>query len=54
MKVDLTNYEVGELTSYYAWCTVEGCSFVTPDFESEDSAVKAVFEHLEEDHGSED
>jgi Rieske Fe-S protein len=27
-------YEVGDLTSYFAWCTHEGCPFVTDNYVS--------------------
>ena len=48
--VDLTDYEVGDFTSYYTWCTVKDCPWVSPDRESEDTAVADAIEHLEEDH----
>jgi len=50
MEVDLTNYEVGDLTSYFAWCTHEGCPFVTDDYDNEAAAVQTIIEHLEDDH----
>jgi predicted small metal-binding protein len=54
MKVDLTDYEIGDFTSYYAWCTVPGCAFITPDYDNERKVVEDIEEHYADEHDAED
>ena len=45
-------YEMGEVTNYYAWCGFPGCAFATEDTSSKTVARGDMEEHWDDEHAN--